>query len=280
VTLVSVVAPSDRQGQVAGSLQTAVALGAVIGPALGGLLGPAIGLDLLVLSVAAASAVGALCVLAFAQEDAGQRQQREVHASFKGLARGTLRDLAQIWQNPRMRGALTLIFVLQFGLGATNPLLELHVGDLAGATGAEAARLTGALFSVMALVNIVGLPLWGRFGDRRGHSRGLTICALSSAAALALHGLAPWLWLLFVARALLGGPVAGISPLAFGLAATEIAVERRGGAIGAVFSARTLALSTSAMAGGYLSRFVGIRGLFLCGAALVALSLINLRRPR
>ena len=254
----------------------ATAIGAVIGPGIGGLLGPALGLNTLFLGVAGASALGAMFVLLFAQDEA-ERRSAEPSApgrlpSVAGFLQSTARDLVDVWQNPRLRSALILVFAIQFGLGASNPLLEIHVADLSGFDSAKAARLTGALFSVMALINIAALPRWGRFGDVHGHSRGLLICAVSTAIALSLHGLAPWLWLLFVARALLGGAVAGISPLSFGLAATETAVDRRGGAIGAVFSARTLAISISAMSGGYMSRFVGIRGLFLLGGGLVLLS--------
>lgn len=269
VTLVSVVAPAERQGQITGSLQTALALGAVIGPGIGGLVGPSIGLGALFLGVAACSAVGAALVLAFAHEDPVQSRVVDPDRGVASVLHGTARDLRGIWANARLRATLLLLFVLQFGMGATNPLLELHVGDLAELSHEAAARTTGFLFSAMALVNIAALPLWGRYGDRHGHARGLFWCALTSACALFLHALAPGLALLFAARVLLGASTAGTGPLAFGIAAAEISLDRRGGAFGAVFSARTLALATSSMAGGILSRWLGIRGLFLAGGALV-----------
>lgn len=280
VTLVSVLAPADRQGEVAGSLQTAVSLGAIAGPGIGGVLSAHVGLDSLFLFVAGASAIGGLLVLLFAREDAARRIDAGARARPLEVLRGTLRDLVQVWRNPRLRAALLLIFVLQFGMGSTNPLLEIHVRDLCGTTSERALLLTGYLFSAMALVNVIALPLWGRFGDRRGHVKGLILTALASSGALLLHALAPVYWMLLAARALLGGAAAGTGPLAFGLAAAEISVDRRGGAFGAVFSARTLALSTSAVAGGWLSRYLGIRGLFLAGAALVLLALTSLRRAR
>ncbi len=74
--------------------------------------------------------------------------------------------------------------------------------------------------------------------------------------------------------------VAGAGPLAFGLAAAETAADRRGGAFGAVFSARALAVAVSAMAGGWLSSLTGIRGLFVVGGTMVLLSLWFLRGSR
>ena len=165
VTLVSVVAPAEKQGQITGSLQTALALGAVIGPAVGGLVGPSIGLRSLFLGVAASSAIGAALVLLFAHEDPQQSRVAQRESSIRHLVRGTARDLAGLWENRRLRTTLVLLFVLQFGMGTTNPLLELHVADLGLQGSADAARTTGLMFSAMALVNIAALPLWGRFGD-------------------------------------------------------------------------------------------------------------------
>lgn len=280
VTLVSVAAPAEQQGRIAGSLQTALALGAVIGPAIGGLVGPRFGVNSLFLAVAGLSLVAAGLVLWLTHEDVGHRQARVTGEGPLDFARGMLRDLVGIWQNRAMRAALVLVFLVQFGTGATNPLLELFVGDLLGegVSSATAAQWTGALFSAMAVVNIVALPRWGGYGDRRGHARGLALCAGATAFALVLHALATNLALLFAARMLLGASVAGAGPLAFGLAAAEIPVERRGGAFGAVFSARTLAISTAAAGGGFASAFIGLRGLFLVGAGLVLLSFTGLRR--
>jgi MFS family permease len=101
-----------------------------------------------------------------------------------------------------------------------------------------------------------------------------------AAVALAFHAAVPVVALLFVARIVLGAGMAGASPCAFGLAAAEIPVERRGSGIGVVFSARTLALALSAMCGGWLSQWIGIRGLFLCGAVTVGLALVRLARTR
>jgi len=278
ITLVSVAAPADRQGQVTGSLQTALGLGAVIGPALGGLVGSTVGLRYVFFGVAVASSVSALLVALLARERKSDRRAAGGETTPAGVLRGAARDLRQVWANPHMRGVLVLTFWLMFGMGATNPLLEIHVGDLTGAGEKEVARLTGLLFSVMAIVNIVALPCWGRVGDRVGHREALSWCVVLSSAALFLHALAPTLVVLFVVRALLGASVAGATPLAYGLAAAEIPVDRRGGAFGALFGARTLALSTASMLGGLLSRWVGIRGLFAAGAALVLLSMFSVRR--
>jgi MFS family permease len=83
--------------------------------------------------------------------------------------------------------------------------------------------------------------------------------------------------MLLVLRAALGVFAAGSAPLAFGIAAVETPADRRGGAFGVVFAARALAVSLSAVAGGWLSAWLSLRGLFALGGALVLACLWLLR---
>ena len=287
VTLVSVCAPPDRQGEVTGKLQTALALGSIAGPFFGGLLSAAVGVRGVFLWVAIGALTAALCVLFFAREDASHRQKVEEQESRVSSVLGdTWRDLKLLWRNPILRAALIATFFLQLSIGASNPLMELFVADLfesgnaalaarwipelMGGDKSSIVRLsTSVLFGGMALTVLIGMPLWGRYGDRNGHSRTLAVSVALSGVALLLHAVAPFFGVLLIARLLLGAFSAGVAPSSFGIAASEVAVDRRGGAIGAVVSARTFAVSIGAMLGGQLASVIGIRGLFWIGAAIV-----------
>lgn len=294
VTLVSVSAPEDRQGQVTGSLQTALALGSIAGPFLGGLLSVSIGVRGVFSWVALCAFVSALCVAFFAHEDAAQRREPTGEPFSLGeLLRSSSRELAHVLENPTLKVAVLLTFLLQFGIGATNPLLELHVGELLAGSDNLARRVleplfgeldaaglqrlsTSAMFGGMSLLTLIGMPLWGRRGDRVGHERTLLASAALSAVALCLHAVAPLVSVLFVARLALGGAGAGLAPSAFGIVAREVGVDRRGGAIGAVVSARTFAISVGAILGGQLVPWIGIRGLYWLGAAVVSVAALKL----
>ena len=281
ITLVSVVAPADRQGRVTGSLQTAIALGAVVGPLLGGVLTPELGVEVIFLAVAVMAAFGAVLVLVLAREDADTRRETMPgEKGLKALLRAAVIDLREAIAIRELRGAVVFLFWLQFGMGITNPLMELFVRDVSGGDSALVARTTGALFSSMAAINLIAMPWWGSHGDKIGHARALGRCAILVSVALALHSVVYALALLFVVRMVLGAGMAGASPCAFGLAAAELPVERRGGGMGLVFSARTLAISLSAFCGGWLSQWIGIRGLFVAGAVLILLTLRGLSRSR
>ncbi len=277
MTLVSTVAPVHKQGRLAANLQSAMVWGAVLGPMLGEAVRETRSVEDVYLVVSALAATAVLVVLLFAREDHSKRQAKTEAVSFARVLRGSLGDLNELRTNRGLRVAVVFLFWLQFAMGATNPQMELFVRDL------DAWFLrpsVAAPFSVLAAANLVALPLWGRYGDARGHHRALVCCAAWSAAALLLHAVTPGFEALLVLRALLGVVVAGAGPLAFGLAAAETAADRRGGAFGVVFSARALAVAVSAMAGGWLSSLTGIRGLFVVGGTMVLLSLWFLRGSR
>lgn len=277
ITLVSVVAPKDRQGYVAGSLQTALALGSVIGPLLGGSLVVTQGLETVFVGVACASFVAACLVWFLARENSSDRQKVAKGVTPLQVLRSSLADLMIVWRLPRLRDSLEIVFWMILGMGASNPLLLLFVVEL-GAEEARAEFLSGLLFSCAAGVNLVAMPLWGKYGDRVGHFSALKLCSVLVMVAMLLHAVTVNIAMLFVLRVLLAAAMAGSSPLAYGLAAQEVPVERRGGAMGAVFSSRTLAVSISAMLGGFATQYIGIRGLFLVGGLVLLAALWRLQR--
>ncbi len=295
ITLVSIAAPRAHQGRVAGTLQASLAVGSIVGPIAGAFLQQAFGIRSVFFFVACASASAALGIALFAHEDASLRETLE-EWSPSTLLTGVLHDLRELFANRRVRAALLLLFLVQLGVGATNPLLELHVRDLiapsapahasaalqAAAAPAEAARhlpsLTGLLFTVLAVATLVATPWWGRHGDRVGHGRSLGRAASTAAAGLLLHALAPTYAVLLAARVVLGFGASGANAAAFATAAVETRAERRGSAIGSMFSARALAISLGSMSGGALASLFGIEALFWGGGAALALALVASRR--
>jgi DHA1 family multidrug resistance protein-like MFS transporter len=276
MTLVSTQAPPQSQGRLAGSLQTAMIWGAIIGPLLGEAVRAAAGVEVVYLVVSALAAVSCGVVALFAREDVSKRRAHEGPLRVVAVLRGSLGDLSELRRSRALRAGVVLLFWIQFGLGATNPQIELFVRDLDWFALAPNASTP---FSVLAAAVLIAMPLWGRYGDRRGHQAALRRCAAWSGGLLVLHAFVPSFELLLALRVALGFAAAGSGPLAFGLAAAETSADRRGGAFGVVFSARALAVSCSAMVGGWLSSMVGLRGLFALGGVTVLVSLWLLRTP-
>ncbi|MCA8981956.1 MAG: MFS transporter [Planctomycetes bacterium] len=278
ITLVSFSAPPGKQGRITGSLQVSVAIGAMAGPLIGATFGSQVGMAPLFLSVAAAALVGAVVILRFASEPDVAQRAVVGEVGVAGVLRGTLRDLRDVMTNHDVRNTVILLFVLTFSYGASKPLMEIFVRDVVGEEGA--VRNTGLLATLMALASTLTLRGWGSWSDAHGHGRALAICASISALALCGHSLAWGFASLVVLQLALGFGLAGASPSSYGLAGDAVPEERRGGAFGVLFGARTLAMATSAWAGGYLERHLGLRGLFVAGGGAVLLALIFLRPRR
>jgi len=278
LTLVSVAAPEDRQGQVTSWIQTASTVGTILGPMIGALvLGMASARAVFAVTGIGAG-VSAVSVWWLAVEDRSRLAPGAGPLSLANVLRSTWRDVVELLANPRLREAMALYASVHFALGATNPLMEIFVELVWRGEHARIEGLTGTLFSVLALSAIVATPLWGRLGDRLGHAFALRLASALSAVALILHAFVPSYAWLFVVRLVFGLASPGASASAFGLAATETGRESRGAAMGAVFSARSFALSFGSFAGGALATALGLRGLFAAAGVVIALGLLARRR--
>ena len=280
ITLVSVAAPREKQGRIAGTLQAALAAGSVVGPLVGALLQHAFGLRSVFFFVAAAALVSGLLVAFFAQED------RELRVSIEGwsptmVLRAVGQDLVKVWRVPRMRAAFVFLAAVQFGIGASNPLMQLYVEEIWTGAAERIPDLTSLLFTAVALASFFATPLWGRVGDRLGHGKVLVRATLLTALVLIGHGFASLFALLLLLRLVLGVGASGVNAAAFGSAGRDTPQELRGSAFGVIFSARALSVSLGAMSGGALASLLGIDGLFWAmGASLLVLSLVLTRRMR
>lgn len=271
ITLVSISAPQHRQGRVTGNLQAALAAGSVFGPLLGAALGPAYGMRVVFLVVACSAALSALLVMAFATEDPRLLESYE-RWSPGSVLRGVYRDFVRILRMPVLRRALLVLVVVQFGLGATTPQLELFVRDVTGSTDSEEVKARAAyLFTVLSIATLVATPFWGRLADRFGAWRVLLVSTVATGVLLGAHAfLSAFAWLI-VFRVLLGAAVAGSNTAGFGLAATETKVENRGAAMAVTFSAKAFAVAIGAMVGGALCSWIGMAMVFVITGLLTAL---------
>ncbi|MSR61150.1 MAG: MFS transporter [Planctomycetes bacterium] len=277
LTLVSVAAPEERQGQVTSWIQTASTVGTILGPMIGALILGVASARAVFAVTGIGAGVSAVCVWWLAVEDTSRLGARGP-LSLGNVLRSTWSDVVELLANARLREAMVLYAAVHFALGATNPLMEFFVELVWRGAPARIESLTASLFSVLALSAIVATPLWGRLGDRLGHAVALRLASALSAVALILHAFVPSYAWLFVVRLIFGLASPGASAAAFGLAATETGRESRGAAMGAVFSARSFALSFGSFAGGALATALGLRGLFAAAGVVIALGLLARRR--
>ena len=273
LTLVSVSAPSDRQGRVTAWIQTASTVGTIVGPVLGAALLAAGGVHSVFTVTSVAAVASAVFVWLLAVEDPSARASPGPF-SPGAVLRTSWSDVLALLANRDLRQAMVLYAGVHFALGATSPQMEFFVEAVWRGEHARVEGLTATLFSTVAIAAIVATPVWGRLGDRVGHALALRIAGALSALSLLLHAFVPTYAWLFAVRLSFGLAAPGASAAAFGLAATETEREQRGAAMGAVFSARCFAVSAGSFLGGALTAALGLSGLFVAAGAVVALGLL------
>ncbi len=281
MTLVSLLAPADRQGRVGGQLQTAVLAGSVAGPMFGGLLGPHAGFRTATLACAGMAAAAFLLVRLFADEIAPARESRPgglgraLAQSFRALRS----EVAAARRDRALARIFLALFAARLALAAPNPLITLFVENLMGETSDRAVRVGAWVYAAFPVAVLLAAPLSGRLSDRRGARLVLAISVASTSVALLCHALVTTPLALGAARFAAGICSSGVFPAAFALAAAGSSPDRRGGAMGLTFSALQLGLAVGPCLGAPIAAWLGPRALFACSAAVLIPTAFLAARP-
>jgi MFS family permease len=270
MTLVSVSAPPQRQGRVAGLLHTSVLAGTIVGPWLGGQIGDHFAYRHAFL-VCAATSLLAFLLIQFCVEEQARPARTTSPSSVSASLRALLADARAFLAPGPMRTMVAGVFVVRGAAVLPDALLALFVGSLAGVPAARVGTTTGVVAAATAIATLLAMPAWGRRGDDRGHARLLVLCGLGAAGCVAPQCLVTSVWQLCALCFASGVFLAGVLPSAYGLAARLSPVERRGAANGFMFSAIGLANALGPLLGGALGATIGVRRLYLVASGLMLL---------
>ncbi|WP_266159697.1 TCR/Tet family MFS transporter [Dyella silvatica] len=156
---------------------------------------------------------------------------------------------------PRRRAAVAFIFVTvlldMLAFGIVIPVLPHLVEQLAGGGIAQAAWWVGVFSTVFAIVQFLFSPVQGALSDRFGRRPVILISNFGLAVDFVVLALAPTLWLLFVARIMLGMTAASFST-ANAYIADITPAEKRSAAFGVLGSAFGLGFILGPGLGGWL----------------------------
>ncbi|KRE96589.1 MFS transporter [Frateuria sp. Soil773] len=156
---------------------------------------------------------------------------------------------------PRRRAAVAFIFVTvlldMLAFGIVIPVLPHLIEQLAGGGIANAAWWVGIFSTVFAFVQFVSSPVQGALADRFGRRPVILISNLGLALDFIVLALAPTLWLLFVARIVLGMTAASFTT-ANAYIADITPKEKRAAAFGMLGGAFGLGFIVGPGLGGFL----------------------------
>ncbi|MCR2806509.1 MFS transporter [Paenibacillus soyae] len=265
IALVSATTPKERMGFAMGSLQSGAIGGTILGPLIGGLLADAVGYRPIFYITGALLFIASLLALFVVKESfdlakAASRVQASVMEGFKRISR-----------IPQLMALFGVTLFIQFANMSPMTLIPLYVQELHGST-ENLAFLAGFVGSVTGLSNMIASPLLGRLSDRIGAERVLAVSLVGAALAFIPQAMADTVWQLLLARFGLGLFLGGLIPAVNSLIRkyTPDGMESRAYS----FNSSTLSLGNmiGPIAGGALSGYIGIHGLFYVSGALMLLN--------
>ncbi len=271
-TLVAGVVPKHHSGAALGSLQTAIFLGASLGPFLGGLMGDTLGYRPSFWITGALLFFSGVLVLFYVRED---------FRPTEDAARSGRLDWRQLTQFLFARagagGALLLILIarllLRAGTQTLPTILPLFVQSLLPAQ-ARVATMAGIISGANAVGAAIGSPVIGRWGDRLGHRRLLILSGLGAAVLYLPQAFVPdplWLvpWQLLVGFAI-GGTLSTLTALLIQFSPKG----REGTIIGLDSSVTALANGLGPMMGAGIAASLGLNTPFILASGVMGLGTV------
>ncbi|MDQ6421836.1 MFS transporter [Paenibacillus sp. LHD-117] len=265
IALISATTPKVRMGFAMGSIQSGAIAGTILGPLIGGLLADAVGYRPIFYLTGALLFVASLLALLIVKESfdftkAATRVQASVIDGLKRISR-----------IPQLMAIFCVTLLIQFANMSPMTLIPLYVQELHGST-ENLAFLAGFVGSATGLSNMFASPLLGKLSDRIGAEKVLAVSLAGAALAFIPQALADTVWQLLLARFGLGLFLGGLIPAVNSLIRkyTPDGMESRAYS----FNSSTLSLGNmiGPIAGGALSGYIGIHGLFLVSGALMLLN--------
>ncbi len=270
VALVASVTPQRRSGLTLGLMQSAVFVGAALGPLMGGVVSDLYGYR-------AAFRIGAVMVLlggilVYYGTDEHFTPPEHDHRSGRVRFRTAL-------ANSGFVTAILILLAVRYANTITNPSFPLIIREIIPST----ERLNSVAGIIMALAGVAGAvsaSVLGHVGDRMGHLRIVILCSLGAALTAAAHVLARTIPELTVIHLLFGLAVAGTMPAANAMIQRHIDPRHMGKAFGLASSISMIGLALGPLSGGYLASAYGIRAPFLAASIcqIMVVVLVILRR--
>ena len=268
-TMVAASVPDRDRGSALGSLQTAIFLGATVGPLIGGVLAETIGFRETFVIAGIILAVSTLAVVFFVHEDF--RPVRVARKTRHSVWRYAFRQLGPAG------AAVVIVIVARFlNRAATNtvtPVLALLIQELLGGQ-ARASVVMGIASAAGGIGGAIGAPLIGRWGDRAGHRNALILSTIVAAALYVPQYFVSNAPMLVLWQFLSGVAIGGTLATGMALLAQKTTRGHEGAIFGIDASASSMAGALGPLLGAAFVASAGIRFPFLLTTILLGLSVI------
>ncbi len=264
LALVSSNTPKEKSGYAIGFLASSTAAGNLLGPFIGGLLADAFGYSSVFFITSGICAISGILVFVFVKEINGTRNKESVIWD----------NYMFVFKNTRIKYAMLLLIISAAAISMIQPLFALFIERNLG-TSVYLATITGSIFGVVGLFQVISSSFWGKLNDKREIRKNLAWAMVGAGAGYALHVITTGVWELIPIRALLGLCIGGVMPSLFSFINKCIPDHRKGGVMGIASSFTMFGNLIGPISSGYIASFTSINFVFiLSGMILVSASFL------
>ncbi len=249
ITLVSSITPSANLGFSLGLMKTALFLGTAAGPLIGGILAEHYGLRVSCGLAFLILFIGTILVIF------GATEQFVPPRNKKNNGLKTIKNIINIRGFKVILSIFFLIYVLRTMI---HPILPLYIEELSGSS-EGAVSLTGIIVGVTGFLAGMSAMVFGRFGDRLGHTRVLIISLIATGVFSIPQSFAHSVWILFVEMSFLGLAIGGIVPSINVLVSNVTSKELIGSVYGLTASVSCFGIGIGPLAGSTIAILFGLR---------------------
>jgi MFS transporter, DHA1 family, multidrug resistance protein len=273
LALVSANTPKEKAGFAIGFLASSTAAGNVLGPFVGGLLADSFGYRNVFFITSILCFTSGLLVLFFVKEvQRTQTNKKNVFDNYRFA-----------YSNKPVKIAMLTLILSAIAISMIQPMFALFIESRIG-TVKYIATITGSIFGIIGVFQMISSPLWGRRNDRKGYRKNISYALAGAGIGYAIHVVTGDVWQLIPIRAFLGFCIGGILPSLYSFISTYTPDDRKGGIMGIASSLTMLGNLAGPISSGYISTFTGVDFIFiLSGFVLIIASLyvyMNLKESK
>jgi DHA1 family multidrug resistance protein-like MFS transporter len=258
LALVTTNTPKEKSGYALGLLASSTAAGNVLGPFVGGLLADTFGYRNVFFITSAFCTISGILVIIFV---------KEIHRSAI-IQNNVLDNYKFVFNSKKLRFAMMSLILSAAAISMIQPLFALFIEHKLS-SGIYIATITGAIFAVMGLFQVISSPLWGKRNDRKGIKNNLIFALAGAGIGYAMHVAASGIWELIPIRAFLGFCIGGVLPSLYSLINKNTPVERKGGVMGIASSFTLFGNLLGPISSGYIASVTSIDFIFILSGILL-----------
>lgn len=261
-TLIATQTNKENAGYALSTLSTATIAGSLMGPMIGGYFEETLGLQSVFFVTGGLLIIAFIATLIFVKED------------FIKVDKKVL-NIKEVWKSiPDTTLMITMFvtaFILQLAFYSIEPIITVYVSQLSG-NGAHVALISGMVFSVSGLANILVASRFGRLSDKIGAQKVMLVALIAAGLIFIPQSFVTNPWQLMGLRFLLGFATAGLMPSITTLLKKITPYSITGRVFGLAMSAQYIGIFAGSILGGQIAAHFGIKYIFFTTSALLLIN--------